>query len=292
MKAGGALGSTMGKILWLASYPRSGNTWLRAFLHNYLRNSAQPHDINRLRELTTLDSDARWYRMFDPRPCESLTKEEAAALRPKVHQAITQSRPDTVFVKTHSALVVDRGTPTITSDCTAGAVYIVRNPLDVAVSYSVHYGVSLDEAVAAMNRPHNQSTANQPNFVYEFFGSWSENVESWTERETKGIHVIRYEDMREASDKTFGGVIEFLGLPVNPARLRRAIENSAFPILQAQEKQAGFRERSLKSENFFRAGRSGEGRERLDAAQIQSLCQAHEVQMRRFGYWPSADATS
>lgn len=282
----------MGKILWLASYPRSGNTWLRVFLHNYLRNSAEPYDINRLRELTTLDSDARWYRMFDPRPCESLTKEEAAALRPKVHQAITQSRPDTVFVKTHSALVVDRGTATITADCTAGAIYVVRDPLDVAVSYSVHYGVSLDEAVAAMNRPHNQSTANQPSFVYEFFGSWSENVESWTVRETKSIHVIRYEDMSATSERTFGGVIQFLGLPLNPERLRRAIENSAFPILQAQERQGGFRERSLKSETFFRVGRSGEGRERLLPAQVESLRRTHETQMRRFGYWQSADANS
>ena len=58
----------MGNILWLASYPRSGNTWLRAFLHNYLRNSAEPYDINKLQDLTTVDSDARWYQMFELAP--------------------------------------------------------------------------------------------------------------------------------------------------------------------------------------------------------------------------------
>lgn len=279
----------MGNILWLASYPRSGNTWLRALLHNYLRNAAEPYDINKLRDLTTIDSDARWYRIFDPRPCESLTKEEVAALRPKVHQAITRSRPDTIFVKTHNALVIDRGTAMISAEYTAGAVYVLRNPLDVAVSYSAHFGVSLDEAVAAMNGPHNQSKSNEANFVYEFLGSWSENVESWTDRKTNGIHVIRYEDLREKPEETFGGVLRFLGLPVTAERLQRAIRNSSFPVLQAQEKQSGFRERSLKSDSFFRAGRSGEGVERLSPAQIESLQQAHETQMRKFGYWPVDD---
>lgn len=277
----------MGNILWLASYPRSGNTWLRALLHNYLRNAAEAHDINKLRDLTAVDSDAHWYRIFDPRPCEALSKEEVAALRPKVHQAITRSRPDTVFVKTHNALVIDRGTPMISAEYTAGAVYVLRNPLDVAVSYSVHFGVSLDEAVDAMNRPHNQSRTNEPNFVYEFLGSWSENVESWTDRETKAIHVVRYEDLRENPEEAFGGVIRFLGLPENADRLQRAIKNSSFSVLQAQEQRAGFRERSLKSDTFFRSGRSGEGVECLSPAQIRSLQQAHEAQMRKFGYWPA-----
>lgn len=275
----------MGNILWLASYPRSGNTWLRVFLHNYLRNSAEPYDINRLRDLTTSDSDARWYRMLDPRPCEFLTKEEVAALRPKVHQAITRSRPDTVFVKTHNALMIDRGTPMISEEHTAGAIYVLRNPLDVALSYSVHFGISPDEAVAALNRPGNQSKSNEPHFVYEFHGSWSENVESWTARDTKSIHVVRYEDLQAAPAETFGKMLRFLGLPVNGERLERAIANSAFPVLQAQERKAGFRERSRKSDSFFRAGRSGEGAERLSPGLIQSLEEVHETQMRRFGYW-------
>jgi hypothetical protein len=277
----------MGKILWLASYPRSGNTWLRVLLHNYLRNSAAPHDINRLQDLTTLDSDARWYRMVDLRPIASLSKEEAARLRPRVHEAIARSSPDTVFVKTHNALVVDRGTAMITEQCTGGAIYILRNPLDVAVSYSVHFGLSLDEAVAAMNRPRNQSKSNEPRFAYEFHGSWSEHVESWTERKSRAIHVLRYEDLHQNTEAAFGAVLGFLGLPANPDRLRRAIANSAFPVLRAQETATGFRERSAKSEVFFRSGEIGEGIERLPQHLIELLCRSHETQMRRFQYWPT-----
>lgn len=276
----------MGKILWLASYPRSGNTWLRVLLHNYMRNAAEPYDINRLQELTAIDSSARWYQMLDPRPCSELTKEEAAALRPRVHELITRSSPDTVFVKTHNALVVDRGTPMISEDHTAGAIYILRNPLDVAVSYAVHFGLSQEEAVAAMNRLHNQSIGNEEKFAYEFHGSWSENVESWTMRDTKAIHVVRYEDLQQSPAENFGAIVRFLGLPANPERIDRAIRNSAFEILQAQERKSGFRERSRKSDRFFRTGRTGEGRERLAPALIDRLVASHEAQMRRFGYWP------
>src|SRR5215471_13125543 len=185
----------MGKILWLASYPRSGNTWLRAFLHNLLRDPPDPYGINRLQDFTLIDSQARWYRPLDPRPCNELSKEEVAALRPLVHAAMTRAFPDTVFVKTHNALVEDRGTPMISLAHTAGAIYVVRDPLDVAVSYSFHFGVPLADAVAALNRPGNQSVGNQPNFVYERHGSWSEHVGSWTALSGPALHVVRYEDM-------------------------------------------------------------------------------------------------
>lgn len=274
----------MGKILWLASYPRSGNTWLRAFVHNLFRNTSEPYDINQLGDLTLIDGEARWYRMFDPRPATELTKEEVAALRPKVHAAMTAAHPDTVFVKTHNASVDDRGMPMITLEQTAGAIYVVRNPLDIAVSYSHHYGTSLEDAVAAMNRPGNQSIGNQPNFVYELHGSWSEHVTSWTTVPNQALHVVRYEDMARDPLRTFGGIAGFLGLRATPARIAGAIERSSFAVLQQQEARHGFRERSLKSAQFFRAGEVGQGQRLLTAELIAELYAAHREAMVRFGY--------
>ena len=274
----------MGKILWLASYPRSGNTWLRAFLHNLLRNSDEPYDINRLQDFTLIDSDARWYRMLDPRPPTELSKEEVAALRPRAHAAMTVGSPDTVFVKTHSALVEDRGTPMITLEHTAGAIYVIRNPLDVAVSYSHHYGVSLDEAVAAMNRPGNQSIGNQENFVYELHGSWSEHVKSWTATPNPALHIVRYEDMAHEPQRAFGAVARFLGLQVTAARTAQAIEHSSFAVLRAQEVRKGFRERSRKSDSFFDHGQVGRGAQVLPPSLVESLRSSHAEQMARFGY--------
>jgi hypothetical protein len=274
----------MGKILWLASYPRSGNTWLRAFLHNLFRNSDEPYDINRLQDFTLIDSDARWYRTLDPRPPTELTKEDVAVLRPRAHAAMTAAFPDTVLVKTHNALIEDRGTSMITLEHTAGAIYLVRNPLDVAVSYSHHYGVSPEEAVAAMNRPGNQSIGNQENFVYELHGSWSEHVKSWTATPNSALHVIRYEDMTQEPLRAFAAIAQFLGLQVAPERIVHAIEHSSFDVLRGQEQRGGFRERSRKSDRFFDSGRVGRGRQILTPSLAQSLCATHREQMARFGY--------
>lgn len=276
----------MGRIVWLASYPRSGNTWLRAFLHNLLRDPDRPYDINRLQDFTLVEAQARWFRALDPRPTETLTKEEVAALRPRVHEAMTKAFPDTVFVKTHNALLVDRGSPLVSLEATAGAIYVVRNPLDVAVSYSAHFGVSLDEAVSALCEQDTQSVGNSAHFVYELFGSWSQHVESWTATPNPGLRVVRYEDMEAAPRRTFAGIAAFLGLKPAPARLDKAIRHSSFRILREQERRRGFRERSLKAERFFRTGRSGDGRRHLTAAQLERLLAANRAQMQRFGYWP------
>lgn len=276
----------MGKIIWLASYPRSGNTWLRAFLHNLLRDPKQPYDINRLTDFTLIDADARWYAQFDPRPASQYTKEEVAALRPRVHEAMTRSFPDSIFVKTHNALLEDRGTALITMEHTAGAIYVVRNPLDVAISYAKHFGVSQDEAIEAMNRPGNETLGGQEHFVYEVFGSWSQHVHSWTARPAPNLHIMRYEDMLAEPEKSFGRTAAFLGLSVTPERLRRAIANSRFDVLRRQEQKAGFKERSLKADRFFRAGSAGQWRKVLTPAQVEALVEAHREQMTRFGYWP------
>ncbi len=279
----------MGRIVWLASYPRSGNTWLRAFLHNLLRDPKLPYDINRLQDFTVIEAQARWYRALDPRPTETLSKDEVAALRPRVHRAMTEAFPDTVFVKTHNALLEDRGHPLISLEVTAGAIYVVRNPLDVAVSYGAHFGVSLDEAVSALSEPGTQSLANSPHFVYEVFGSWSQNVASWTGRPNPALHIVRYEDLQVAPRRAFGAIAAFLGLDAAAARLDKAIRQSSFRILREQERRHGFRERSLKSDRFFRSGRCGDGRRLLTAAQIDRLAAANREQMERFGYLPAPD---
>ena len=72
--------SSDARLVWLASYPKSGNTWLRAFLHNLLRNPQEGYDINKLGDFTFGESAYGWYRRFDERPLEAYTDAEVAAL--------------------------------------------------------------------------------------------------------------------------------------------------------------------------------------------------------------------
>ena len=83
----------MGNLVWLASYPKSGSTWLRAFLHNYLRASDAPYDINSLTDLSTGESGAARYRRHDPRPASQYTIADVQRMRPLVHRELTQRIP-------------------------------------------------------------------------------------------------------------------------------------------------------------------------------------------------------
>ncbi len=276
----------MGGIIWIASYPKSGNTWMRAFLHNLLRNPDQPADINKLDQFALGDSQKIWYERVSGRPAAELEPQKLATLRPKVHQHMSESHADSVFVKTHSLLAEDRGVPLITMDCTAGAIYVVRNPLDVAVSLTYHLGVTVDQAVELMADPNGRSFADPVN-VDQVFGSWSLHVHSWTHAPTPSLYVIRYEDMLTKPMTAFQSVAAFLGLEPPQERLSSAIEFSSFDVLREQEQRHGFREKSMFAEAFFRSGTAAQWRKILSASQVDAVLGAHRDQMERFGYLPA-----
>ncbi len=275
----------MGAIIWLASFPKSGNTWMRAFLHNLLRNPDRPMPINELDKFTLGDSQYSWYQLFTSKPAPELTLEELAELRPKVHRAMMGAHPDSVFVKTHGYLGASKGAAIHTMECTAGGIYIVRNPLDVTLSYADHFGLSLDDAIEAMGLEGALSQATETQ-VIEFLNSWSTNVKSWTQVPNPRLHVVRYEDMLDRSVRTFTGVARFLGLNPPRPRIEKAIKFSSFRTLKKQEEEQGFRERSEHSKAFFRKGRRDQWKRELSPAQIARVVELHREQMARFGYIP------
>ncbi|MCZ6617779.1 MAG: sulfotransferase domain-containing protein [Gammaproteobacteria bacterium] len=274
----------MGAIIWLASYPKSGNTWMRAFLHNLLLNQKEPVSINDVTRFCFGEAAAVHFNRFDRRPLSQLTDQEIAQLRPKVHELLTRAYPDSVFVKTHNYLGDHEGVPLITMRHTAGAIYMVRNPLDVAISFSHHFGLELTEAIEQLAHP-GIGTATTDRNAQQVYGSWSLNVKSWTQQQFPTLHVVRYEDMTGQPIKTFSGVAGFLGLSPPRERLDRAIANSSFEVLKAQEEETGFTERTEHS-RFFRQGRIEQWKEVLSEDQVGKIVSDHREQMERFGYVP------
>ena len=275
----------MGKIIWLASFPKSGNTWLRAFLHNLLLNPDKPVYINDLNTFCVGESARGHYERFLAGPWPEWTDSQVAEARPKVHKALTGLSPDNVFVKTHCALALDHGHPTVNLEETAGAIYIVRNPLDVTVSVTHHMDMTIDQAMVAMANPDGRTTTKEK-FVTEPRGSWSNHVGSWTARPHSTLLVVRYEDMLGKPDETFGRVVRFLGLDPPPARVKNAIAMSSFDVLQAQERRWGFVERGDRTDMFFREGRAGQWKDVLGRDQVAQIVAAQREQMARFGYIP------
>jgi hypothetical protein len=277
-------------IVWIASYPKSGNTWTRAFLHNIARiMKGEPgeQDINEMARFSTWDLDKKRYAHFlGFEPDNAVHRSEIAATRQAVHQQITDGAQGLIFIKTHNCLVMDRGHSTINFTVTAGAVYVVRNPLDVAISLAHHSGSSLDQIIGQMSQTDLESDGRD-DAVYEVVGSWSQHVQSWTRNSHRALHVIRYEDMLADPKKAFTALARHLLLNPTRRQLARAIEWSSFARLQAQEKEKGFRERPPSADqNFFREGRAGQWKDALTAAQVDRIVRDHGEQMQRFGYLP------
>lgn len=274
-------------IVWLASYPKSGNTWTRNFLHNLLNileNGADaPQDINAMNELTFWEISARRYQKHLEKPVTECTQEEIAKVRPKVQEELADSTDGLALVKTHHALVMDRGVPVINFAATAGAVYIVRNPLDVAISFANHMGTDIDEAIEQMAMA-NLETAIGETSVHEIYSSWSKHVESWTRAPHQTIYVMRYENMLADPFRIFGGLARHLLLRATDHQLNLAIERSSFDVLKKQEEESGFKEKPEKSQRFFREGKSGQWHEKLTRRQVRRIVHDHHVQMKRFGY--------
>lgn len=274
-------------IVWLASYPKSGNTWTRAFLHNLLNvmkgEGSGAQDINRMTEYTVWDISGEAFRKALGKAPDAASRDEVAAARPKVQATIADEAGGLMFVKTHNALVMDRGHPTINLGVTSGVVYIVRNPLDVAISFSHHMGATLDEAIERMGIK-GYETSGSKRSAFEIYGSWSENVFSWTRRPNRALYIMRYEDMHNEPTKTFGALARHLLINPNQAQLKHAIELSSFKEMQHQEEEAGYREKPKTADKFFRKGEVGEWKEVLSGAQVERIRKVHGEQMRRFGY--------
>jgi hypothetical protein len=277
-------------IVWIASYPKSGNTWARAFLHNLVKirnGESDEQDINEMARFSTWELDKKRYAHFlGFEPDNSTHRNEIAATRHAVHRQVADTTEGLIFVKTHNALVMDRGHATVNFAATSGAVYIVRNPLDVAISYAHHAGAPIDDTIEYMSRK-DAETEGSDIAVYEVHGSWSQHVWSWTRNNNRALHVMRYEDMLAKPEKAFAALARHLLIDFTPQQLRTAVEHSSFARLQTQEKKRGFRERPPNADgNFFREGRAGQWKDVLTPAQIDRIVRTHDEQMRRFGYLP------
>ncbi len=277
----------MGNIVWLASYPKSGNTWMRAFIYNLIENPPRPGRIADLPTYFEEESKPRWYAPYAGEGgVESMDFDQAMALRPRAHQAIAESRErGTIFTKTHNMFGHLQGIPLHNLSVMAGAVYIVRNPLDVVLSVADHFRLSIDEAIDFMANEETGTPTNEEN-VAGFMGSWSTHVASWTVQPHAGIVVLRYEDLQDKPLKAFGAVAKLLGMGKDKNRVRKAIQFSSFRELKKQELAGGFIEKSPNSEHFFRKGSKNQWAETLSDEQVSRMVESHREQMQRFDYIP------
>ncbi len=274
----------MSNLVWLASFPKSGNTWLRLFVANYLMNVKEPFPINKAHLLTFGDMMGMPYEKLSGKPLSALDDDTIDALRPRVHRALAAQKADVMLVKTHQAVIQRKSAWTVTADVTKASIYVIRNPLDVAVSYAHHYGRNPSEIIEALDSRWHKLPGDKKTIVTQYLGRWSDHVLSWVDDQELAALVLRYEDMKRDPHQEFAKAIRHLGMEVEEERLDRAIRFSSFDELSRQEESSGFIERSKNAERFFRGGRVGDGLACFTDAEIQRVIDDHREVLTRFEY--------
>lgn len=274
-------------IIWLASYPKSGNTWFRVFLTNLLYESETPASINDLAE-TSISSSRKIFDEYTGLSSADLTFDEIDRLRPDVYRMQSDESDELLFKKVHDKYYkVDHNQPLFPAEISKGAIYFIRNPLDVLVSFAYHSAKPVSKMIESINNSEYafcDKNDKLPNQLRQLLGSWSDHVKSWTEQTEIPVHVMRYEDMINDTFHYFQRAVDFMGWKKSEKQIRHAIQKSDFSVLSEQESKEGFKEKMIKSKAFFRKGQVGDWRNHLNEKDAQQIVNGHRDIMQKFGY--------
>lgn len=289
----------MTRIIWLASYPKSGNTWLRLLIGNLWAEDGERVGLSRLPR-GGIASDRFRFDLIMLIDSSLLTHDEIDCLRPRAYEAIARGefgdqigRGETAvpirFVKVHDAYTMTPAGESLLggSNVAQGAIVVVRDPRDVVPSLAHHMNFSIDDAIKFMNSDDaaNCKKEHAQNIqLRQKLGGWSEHAASWLDQTDLPVHLVRYEDLRSDTAGTLRRALEFAGLPVTEKQIKRAVASCNFLLLRQQEQQDGFAEAPRRGVKFFRRGEVGSWRDELTREQVVRIESCHERMMLRLGY--------
>jgi hypothetical protein len=270
------------QINWLASYPKSGSTWIRCLLDAYFLGAL---DINELLSATTDNLSTR-FDLGDgvdpvdyPLDIQHLIR-STALLRLVVSYNLGKVSDMPLVVKSHNANVIANGIELIPYALTKTITLIVRDPRDVLPSFARHMGKGIKESIKFMknNKFRLKSKGTR---MSDFVSSWDEHTASYVERSHHDPLVIRYEDMVEDTKYWFQQYLEHIEVNVDHTRLAKAVDMANIKIVKAQEINSGFKEKSHHSPDELFFGGTNPVATRDDLAAVKAV---FRHTMMRLGY--------
>jgi hypothetical protein len=259
-------------VNWLVSYPRSGNAFLRSLLANYAAESAEPLSLEQIAGSACGEhNEAIWLELTGKRPLDRTLAEEMIARPAYIDRVRQRTDPRLPMIKSHTIHGTAEGHATFRFIAGDRVVHIVRHPCDVVISVAHYYNLDIEAAVEQVLRPGN-CHHGWPDAGFEVTGSWSQHTQGWMNVTGIPVFRTRYIDLVARTAEVLTALVEFLGMPVEKARIDRAVQFSRFSRLQAEERNGVYIETAATAQDgYFRDGRPGQWLERLTIRQAQRI---------------------
>ena len=275
-------------IIWLASYPKSGNTWVRFFLKSYLsspdKNLSLESDINDNFYIKNFPS----IKLLDEMKIDYLKLPNIVKNWLPMQDFINLNNK-TNFLKTHNAMCTINNYPFTNINNTLGAIYIVRDPRDIAVSYADFLQISQEKVVDNMiSSQHGEyPEVKGKSFHLTITGSWSDHYNSWKNYKGKKIIIIKYEDLISKTYETFSKIMKYLNnvnkIIFDEKKIKFSIEQTNFQNLRKLEEKEGFTEKGL-GKFFFRKGKIESWKQELSIDLVKIIEKKFEKEMLELKY--------
>ena len=274
-------------IVWLASYPKSGNTYLRALLSGYFFSNDGNFDFEDLKNISQFP-DPVFFKDLNI----NLNDFYEVAKNYINSQKILNKGSDTIqFLKTHSSFCKVNDHHFTNVENSLGVIYIVRDPRNVVVSQSHHFGLPISEITNLMT---NNKRLIGSNGFQTFLGSWSFNFNSWKKFGEKFL-LLKYEDLIKDPETCFLKIIKFLEnlsstkYEIDNKKLKKTIETTKFNRLKELERKSGFSESVIDKETqkkkiFFNLGPGNNYSQRLDTVNRKKIEDAFALEMKELSY--------
>ena len=250
-------------IIWLASYPKSGNTLLRSMLSSYYFSKDGKFEFKLLKNVHQFPNIS----LFKNLNINTDDELEVVKNYIKVQQIINKQDGNKLrFLKTHSSLNDINGYKFTDLNNSLGVIYIVRDPRNIVRSFANHSQISVEEAkqnlvnvkiLGGKNDPVNKSTVH--------IGSWSSNFKSWKEfKKVNKYLLIKFEDLISQPGQVFRLILNFVHEltktqpEIDDTKLKNTIKTTSFEYLRKLEEKENFSEAATQSQEkyvkFFKYG--------------------------------------